>query len=184
MTKQPWNLKCTSHLCKVRSSLFCGPGHDFYLQCPEWSTPSSKLTWGDWQHRPHPHSCPTPLVTRPQGNSWLEETTDPNSWPRSAAPLWLASTLALLALTVLPISPRSPSWHPARPPGPLHGAVHKVSGSSFNLFFSWWLSASLGAPGLWSASLCYPWHTSENSYKGRTAEGSHIMTYTYMIIYQ
>ena len=29
-----------------------------------------------------------------------------------------------------PISSRSSSRHPARPPGPLHGAVHKVSGLS------------------------------------------------------
>lgn len=27
-----------------------------------------------------------------------------------------------------PISSRSPSRHPARPPGPLHGAIHQVSG--------------------------------------------------------
>lgn len=67
--------------------------------------------------------CPHPRQRWPQARGWLVLFLPEPHCGSPGPPVVL-----LFPLTLFPISSRSPSRHPARPPGPFHGAVHEVSG--------------------------------------------------------
>ena len=105
--------------------------------CPEWLKLQEQTEGKIWL-------ISTPRVPAgPSGPSWLPvpgqlSVRSASPLGRPPAPRWMVPSLWSPAVPCLPsgptfpshsfpISSRSPSRHPARPPRPLHGAVHKVS---------------------------------------------------------